>query len=250
MAEALVTGATGLLGSYVAERLLADGWTVRALVRDPARASWLATQGVALHTGDVLDAASLGAAAHGCDVIVHAAAAIFHAEGWAGYERSNVVGTDNVVEATRSSGARLVHVSSVAVYGPGSRYRPDGALTAEDAALQPIPRGANYARSKRESETRVPVREFFTLGAQGLDTRLRTVPVPGWLARGGATLVDRIAPLVGIDRSVTSARSSVDFISRNNPFTSERARSELGWSPSVSHEIGVPDAFAWWRRQG
>jgi len=334
MAEALVTGATGLLGSYVAERLLADGWTVRALVRDPARASWLATQGVALHTGDVLDAASLGAAAQGCDIIVHAAAAIFHAEGWAGYQRSNVVGTDNVIEATRSSGARLVHVSSVAVYGPGSRYRPDGALTAEDAALQPIPPGANYARSKRESETRVlhahregriwatavrpcviygrrdrqfvprmaklirravipmvngghstmavvhaanvadgivraatndvaggrawnltndfpvTVREFFTLGAQGLGTRLRTVPVPGWLARSGATLVDGIAPLVGIDRSVTSARSSVDFISRNNPFTSERARSELGWSPSVSHEIGVPDAFAWWRRQG
>jgi len=47
--HALVTGATGLLGSYLVERLLADGWTVRALVRDPQRAAWLSARGVALH---------------------------------------------------------------------------------------------------------------------------------------------------------------------------------------------------------
>ena len=331
MPTALVTGATGLLGSHVTERLIADGWAVRALVRDPARAGWLADRGVALRRGDVLDAASFDDAAAGTDLIVHAAAAIFHPEGWAGYERSNIQGTANAIEAAQRARARLVHVSSVAVYGGRARYRDDGGRTSEDAALQPLPESAHYGRSKRESEalvldahrqgrlwasavrpsviygrrdrqfvprmarlveravipmvgggrttmalvhaanvadgvvlagTRdaaggrpfnladdypVTVADFFTLAARGLGTRLRTVPVPLALARTASGVIDAVGPLFGMDRSVSSARSSLDFISRNNPFTSDRARTELGWAPRVRHEDGVPDAFAWWR---
>lgn len=334
MAVALVTGGTGLLGSYVIERLRAGGWSVRALVRDPARAGWLPRAGAELHAGDVLDGDAFTAAAAGSDLIVHAAAAIFHAEGWPGYERANIRGTRNAIAAARRAGARLVHVSSVAVYGPGSRYRADGSLTDEDAVLQPIPPGAHYARSKRESEALVldahragaiwatavrpsviygrrdrqfvprmaklvrrgviplidggrstmaivhaanvadgivraaladraagraynladdfpvTVAEFFRLAAAGLGVRLRTVGVPLRVARAGAALVDRVAPLVGIDRSVASARSSLDFISRDNPFTSRRAREELGWAPAVRHETGVPEAFAWVKANG
>ena len=40
-------------------------------------------------------------------------------------------------------------------------------------------------------------------------------------------------------------RSSLDFVSRDNPFSSNLAKRELGWRPAVSHEVGVPDAFAW-----
>ena len=39
--------------------------------------------------------------------------------------------------------------------------------------------------------------------------------------------------------------SAVDFLGRNNPFTSQRARAELGWDPQVRPEFGVADAFAW-----
>ncbi|HEX2777923.1 MAG TPA: NAD-dependent epimerase/dehydratase family protein, partial [Gemmatimonadaceae bacterium] len=64
----------------------------------------------------------------------------------------NVGGTMAAIEAAKSSGARLMHVSSVAVYGPAGRYREDGQKTTESLPLLPIPEHAFYARSKRESE--------------------------------------------------------------------------------------------------
>jgi nucleoside-diphosphate-sugar epimerase len=42
---------------------------------------------------------------------------------------------------------------------------------------------------------------------------------------------------------------SFDFLTRDNPFTSERARRELGWDPPVRPEEGVIDAFRWWKTQ-
>ncbi|MBK5189786.1 MAG: NAD(P)H-binding protein, partial [Gemmatimonadaceae bacterium] len=65
MTRALVTGATGLVGSHIVERLLADGWSVRALVRDAAAASWLGGAGAELARGELLDANSLRAAVSG-----------------------------------------------------------------------------------------------------------------------------------------------------------------------------------------
>jgi nucleoside-diphosphate-sugar epimerase len=47
----------------------------------------------------------------------------------------------------------------------------------------------------------------------------------------------------------SSLRQSVDFLTRDNPFTSERARRELGWEPTVHPEDGVPAAFRWHRRE-
>jgi nucleoside-diphosphate-sugar epimerase len=40
---------------------------------------------------------------------------------------------------------------------------------------------------------------------------------------------------------------ALDFMTRDNPFTSERARRELGWAPAVRPADGVPEAFRWWR---
>ena len=149
-----MTGASGLVGSHVVERFLADDWRVRALVRDEASAAWLARQGVELARGDILDASTFAAAAAGCEVIVHAAAAVVARGGWDVYRAANVDGTRNAITAAERSGARLVQVSSVAVYGPDSRYATDGKCT-EDTPLLPLPPHAYYARSKRESEALV-----------------------------------------------------------------------------------------------
>jgi nucleoside-diphosphate-sugar epimerase len=148
--RALVTGATGLVGSYLCERLRADGWDVRALVRDEARARWLA--GVELVRGDTTDAASFAAAAAGRDVVFHAAAAITPTGGWEAYRVPNVLGTQAAVDAARGAGARLLHVSSVAVYGGRARYETSGPVSEEHAGA-PLADDEHYARSKRESES-------------------------------------------------------------------------------------------------
>ena len=155
MPTALVTGATGLVGMHLVPRLQREGWRVRALVRDPARAGLLSRADVTLATGDVLEATGFERAARGCDVVFHAAAVITPRGGWEAYRRPNVEGTRNAIAAATSAKARLVHVSSVAVYGDNDRYSADGRKTDESAPLGRIPDTSFYARSKRESEALV-----------------------------------------------------------------------------------------------
>jgi nucleoside-diphosphate-sugar epimerase len=146
--HALVTGATGLVGSYIVERLLADGWSVRALVR--SQSAELTSLGVELVSGDVLDAESFAKAAEGCDIVYHAAAVIMARGGWEAYRRPNVVGTSNAIAAAERAGARLLQLSSVAVYS--KRYEDPSKKTDEDSPMAPLPERAFYGRSKRESE--------------------------------------------------------------------------------------------------
>jgi nucleoside-diphosphate-sugar epimerase len=153
---ALITGATGLVGSHLVAHLRREGWHVRALVRDRARAGWLAANGVELHDGDTLDAGAFRRAAKGVDYVFHCAAAITPRGGWEAFRAPNIDGTQNAVDAAAHAGARLLHLSSVAVYGPEGRYAlARGAGLQELQPLLPIPEAAWYARSKRESEQRV-----------------------------------------------------------------------------------------------
>ena len=106
MSVALVTGATGLVGSHIAELLLEKGWTVRALTRSATSAGGL-IPGVEAVTGDVLDEGSFRRAAAGCHTVFHAAANIIVRGGWDSYRVTNIEGTRNAIaaaESRRSSG--------------------------------------------------------------------------------------------------------------------------------------------------
>ena len=70
----VVTGATGLLGSHVAEALVARGERVRAVVRPGSDTAFLRGLGVELAPGDLHDPASLRRAVAGADVVYHCAA--------------------------------------------------------------------------------------------------------------------------------------------------------------------------------
>ena len=119
---ALVTGATGLLGSYLVERLLEDGWGVRALVRRPEQARWLEEAGAKLFAGDITDRPSITSAASGCSLVFHAAASVGVGNDWETFRLGNVEGTENVLHASAASGARFVFVSTTGVFGR-ARYR-------------------------------------------------------------------------------------------------------------------------------
>ena len=109
----LLTGATGHVGGYLLDALLARGHTVRAFVRGGGEA--LAVRpGVEVHHGDVTEQGTFGHAFHGVRAVVHLVG-IIDEDPSAGvtFERVHVDGTQNVVEAAQAAGVpRFVHMSA------------------------------------------------------------------------------------------------------------------------------------------
>jgi dihydroflavonol-4-reductase len=150
MRSALVTGASGFIGANLVRALLAQGWNVRALVREIAPS--LAGLDVELVRGDLF-APHLAEAMGGCDAVFHVAAryslwrrdrdAVFH---------DNVEGTRSVLRAARAARVpRVVYTSSVAAIG----VRPDGAPSDETYQSPPQALIGAYKRSKYFAEAAV-----------------------------------------------------------------------------------------------
>jgi uncharacterized protein YbjT (DUF2867 family) len=106
----LVTGATGFIGPHVAHALRAREQPVRALVRDPSRATRLAAWGVELASGDVTDPASLRVACEGVDCVVHLVAIIKGSP--QDFERVMSQGTRDLVAAAQDAGVRRFVLAS------------------------------------------------------------------------------------------------------------------------------------------
>jgi nucleoside-diphosphate-sugar epimerase len=117
--KALVTGGTGCVGSALVERLLANGFEVRALVRKTSDLHHLKTTGAQIVFGDVTDYESLKVAVDGVDIVFHAAAKVTPGWGtWEEFEKTTVKGTENLLKAAVAGGAtRFLQVSSYTVYG-------------------------------------------------------------------------------------------------------------------------------------
>jgi dihydroflavonol-4-reductase len=148
--KALVTGATGFIGSHLAEGLLGRGWQVRCLVRKPRGLGWIETLKVDVVRGDCRDKSSLGPAVEGVDCVFHLAGVI-NALSFEEYSETNVVGTKNLLEATvaRNPGLKkFVHVSSISAAGPS----PKGRALDEDDPCFPV---TDYGRTKLASEEAV-----------------------------------------------------------------------------------------------
>ena len=122
MIKALVSGATGFLGSHLVECLLEKGHEVRALARKTSNLSHLKTTGAEIVFGDVEDCDSLRPAVDGMEVVFHAAARVMPGWGkWEDFERETVRGTENMLRASAEAGvSRFVYVSSSTVMGEES----------------------------------------------------------------------------------------------------------------------------------
>ena len=120
--NALVTGATGFIGSHIVERLQEQGHEVRALARKTSDLSHLNTTGAEIVFGDIEDYDSLCPAVEGVDVVFHAAARVMPGWGkWEDFERETVRGTENMLKASAGAGvSRFIYVSSSTVLGEAS----------------------------------------------------------------------------------------------------------------------------------
>ncbi len=114
--RALVTGATGFIGSSILRKLLAQGYQVRALVREQSNTRNLDELNIEVALGDITNANSLGPALRGCTHLFHAAALYsFWVKERALLYKVNVDGTRNVLQAAKEAGIdRVVYTSSVA----------------------------------------------------------------------------------------------------------------------------------------
>jgi nucleoside-diphosphate-sugar epimerase len=125
---ALVLGATGGVGGAVARALIERGFSVRALVRNPAKltdSSMTAVRGDARQRGDVL------AAAAGVDVIVHAV----NPPGYRGWGELVLPMLDNTIAAAEETGARIAFPGTIYNYAPDA-----GPLLQEDTPQNPVTR--------------------------------------------------------------------------------------------------------------
>ncbi|HJR62056.1 MAG TPA: NAD-dependent epimerase/dehydratase family protein [Gemmatimonadaceae bacterium] len=146
MNRILITGGTGFLGANVARRLRDRGGEVRLFARAGARAERLRAEGFEVASGDIGDREAVERAVKGCSKVVHLAAT-YRQEGLPlrEFHRVNVFGTENVIGACVRQGIdRLVHVSTVGVYG-----RITDPPAAEDHPCVP---DDHYQRTKYQAE--------------------------------------------------------------------------------------------------
>jgi dihydroflavonol-4-reductase len=133
-ALALVTGATGFIGSHLCRALLESGYRVRAFHRPTSPLAALEGLDVEHATGDILQPETLAAAMQGVSVVFHAAARLGSSSRAGKSHAATTQGTRNVLDAARQAGVqRLVHTSSVAALGI------PGYSTGRRAALAPGP---------------------------------------------------------------------------------------------------------------
>lgn len=161
---AALTGATGFLGSHIADVLVAAGWRVRASVRPTSDRSWLpagvetvevplsppgASDDSGVNRATLEDRRTLTGFVRGADVVIHCAGAV-RAPDLETYRRANTASTWRLLNAfaeVRGEGA-FVLVSSLAAAGPSTPGTP----RLESGPRRPI---TDYGRSKAEAEALV-----------------------------------------------------------------------------------------------
>ena len=134
--RALVTGGAGLIGSHVADLLLAEGWTVRVLdnlepqTHRRGKPAWISDK-LEFKEGDVRDRAALTEALTDIDVIFHQAAYGGYMPEIAKYVEVNSFGTAQMLEVIREKNLpirKIVVASSQAVYSEGAGICPQHGL--------------------------------------------------------------------------------------------------------------------------
>ncbi|MBY0585888.1 NAD-dependent epimerase/dehydratase family protein [bacterium] len=143
----LVTGATGFLGSHVAETLAGKGWQVRAIARSAGKTRLLQGWGVDIIAGDLADATAVRRSCVGVNAVVHCAAKVGDWGPVDEYRKINVDALRVLMDAALAEGvARFVLVSSLGVYEARDHHGTDEATPLPAAHID------GYTQTKVEAE--------------------------------------------------------------------------------------------------
>lgn len=150
MEKALVTGANGFIGSFLAQRLIQEGLAVRAFVRKTSDLRWIKDLPLEFFYGKLSDPDSFDEAVKNVNYVFHTAAskrAFTEAE----YDEANYLGTKNLIETCLRKNPnikRFVYLSTLEVVGPTTKDKPVNEMT----SCNPI---TFYGSSKLKGESEV-----------------------------------------------------------------------------------------------
>ncbi|MEW6001574.1 MAG: NAD(P)-dependent oxidoreductase [Nitrospirota bacterium] len=145
--KALVTGATGFIGSHLCEELVKRDYKVTCLVREISNLKWLEDISLKFVTGDCAEIDSLRNIVGNFDYIFHIAG-VTKSCSKDDFFCINAKGTENLIKAVVEKNSRLnrfIYLSSLAAAGPSE----NGSPLREDCEPRPI---SGYGRSKLEGE--------------------------------------------------------------------------------------------------
>jgi len=148
--KALVTGATGFIGSHLCEELARRGHTVTCLVREKSNLKWIENVDLKIITGDCEKIESLYGAVDGVDYVFHLAG-LTKACSEDEFFCANALGTENLIRAVVEKNPKLkrfIYMSSLAAVGPSK----NGSPVKEEADPSPV---SSYGRSKLKGERTV-----------------------------------------------------------------------------------------------
>ncbi len=148
--KAFVTGATGFVGSHVAQALAEQGADLRLLVRSTSKTNNISALAAEIVTGDLSQPELLKKAMAGCEFVFHVAAdyRLWVRDPEEMY-RANVEGTRAVIQAAQEGGVRrMVYCSSVATMG----FTQTGQIVDESTPVSLADMIGHYKRSKFMAE--------------------------------------------------------------------------------------------------